>query len=170
MDWPPVSGTGTPDSSPPRHRVKESMKSTAAYVCQLVLILAASSSVLYGWYWYRFGDRALVLPYLKGRRFFVEPAESSFGTGKVSTNRTVPVVARNLGSKKVVLLGVRTDCSCVSTETYPISIAPGETRAVPLVIHLADEPGAFEQSVVYYSDSPDNPQSRVRVSGVVVKE
>ncbi len=141
----------------------------AAYPAKLAVLIVLFTSLLFAYHWYRLGSRSLVLPYLKGSRFFVYPTEASFGSGTIASNLEVPVTVANFGSRPVQLLGVRTDCSCVTTETFPISIGPGQTRRVPLSIHLADKPGPFEQNVVYYSDSSDNPRAKVRVSGVITQ-
>ena len=79
------------------------------------------------WSYTTFGDIRSGWFYLGGYHLIAE--QSQIELGKVSAGESKPIKFRlkNLSRKEVFLLGIESDCSCLSTAELPILIPGGKT-------------------------------------------
>jgi hypothetical protein len=115
----------------------------------------------------RSGNIAYLLPYLNGQRVFVHPADVKFGQKAPNETIDLPVELSNRSARALTILGAQMQCSCVSTDTFPISVAPGRAHTLSIKVHLPASEGPFEQQIIFFTDHTDVSQFRVHVSGDV---
>ena len=122
------------------------------------------------WAYAQVGRLDWVVAYLGGTRTFVEPQELSFGTARAGSVLHLSVTFANRAGRPVRLLGSRPDCSCVTTDNFPLTVAAGEDRRLAIDVGIAPEDvGAFEKRVAFWTDSPERQQFVVSITGQVVR-
>ena len=114
------------------------------------------------WVAARVGSFHLVGPYLAGERLLVDTVVLDLSDQKVDSYVERSIEVRNLSERDIKLLGAACSCSCVSLETFPITVASGSVRSVTLKAHIW-QPGEFEQRVKFYTDYPDRREFLVTV-------
>lgn len=118
------------------------------------------------WALMAFGSTGDAFLYLRGHRLLIEPDVATVQDGRPGEEREAVFRVRNLSGHPVRILGAATSCTCISTDTLPITIGPGRFCDLHLRIRLDGEPAqAFRQDVTYMSDNPAQPALAVRVMG-----
>jgi len=101
----------------------------------------------------QFGSVRNMLAFLNGINFAVQPALVDAGKGREGEERKVSANVSNLGFKPLRVVGLRTSCRCISTESPPMMIAPGTTRRFVFTVRLSRSNGRFEQKVLFMFDN-----------------
>jgi len=121
-----------------------------------------------GWAYSRTGSVALVPRFLNGEELLVDPMTISLGTLRSGGNETFGVRIVNATTRKVTLDGAQMSCSCITSEEFPISIGPGESRELKMNLHVGP-PGEMEQSIKFYTDFAGQRAFVVNVRGFAEK-
>lgn len=76
----------------------------------------------------------------------------------------------NKGKEKLVIRKITGNCSCVQTKLEKTEILPGEEVVLPVELHTKGRSGRQQKSVVVYSNSPQNPVSRLTLNVYVTTD
>ena len=108
-----------------------------------------------GWGLIRFGSVRDAWLYASGVRVVVRPAVALVEDGSARDEGKAAFVIRNLTDSTINVLGMTTSCTCVSADKLPVSLGPGETRQLQVIVHLGtNSRTTVEQTVVYHTDHP----------------
>lgn len=122
------------------------------------------------WAYGHVGRSDWIVPYLSGVRTFVEPRELAFGTARAGSILHLSVVFANRAGRPIRVLGSRPDCSCMTTDTFPLLVAAGEDRRLTIDVGIdPGEEGPFEKRVDFWTDAPDRQRFVVPVTGRVTR-
>jgi hypothetical protein len=112
----------------------------------------------------RFGSVDAALARLKGEPLDVTPPVLDFGVGKSGEQLTAIVTVRNWTTEPVRLIGGTSDCVCVTTLDLPMSIEPGGTAHVTVVLRVPkSDRGRLRRFVTLLTDSPAQPTIKILV-------
>ncbi|HEY1378500.1 MAG TPA: DUF1573 domain-containing protein [Gemmataceae bacterium] len=129
----------------------------------ILVFLTGIGAVLYG-------SPAAALARLRGDTITVSTDYLDFGAvsaGKV-VERSVDV--QNWTDRPVRLIGGTSDCSCVTTSDLPLTVPPGEARAVTIRMKAPPtKPGAVTRVAELWTDHPDRRTVRIRVGFLEVE-
>lgn len=135
---------------------------------RLVQSLVAGSVVVVGAFalWLAFGSGWVGLRYLRGERLILAPGHVRV----VPFSETEPGVGttevRNYTAAPVRLLGSAVPCTCVRTQELPVTIPTGGRASFSIQVHATPGKRKVDETVVIYTDHPEHPFLRFRVSGV----
>jgi len=121
----------------------------------LVLLGAAGSWV--------YGSPAAALARLRGDTLIAEPGYLDFGTVPAGERQQATLIVRNWSDRPVRLIGGTSDCSCTTLQDLPVTIAPAERGMVTFALVPPAHAGHLVRTVLLRTDSPDQPQVRVRL-------
>jgi hypothetical protein len=130
----------------------------AAY--QAVLVLGWSAYVAA-----QYGSSELALASLAGDDLAVRPGQVDFGTATAGALVPHAITVHNLSAGPITLLGGTADCSCVTTADMPVTIPPGESRAVGITLKLPAEAGSFRREAYLFTDSPAHKTLVIELTG-----
>jgi hypothetical protein len=112
-----------------------------------------------------FGSLPVALRYVRGERFFLEPAWLRVGPLEVGKPITAYAEIRNHTSGPVRLLGADHRCICAVAKGLPATVPAGAIFRLPIAVQaLADKP-MVDESIVIFTDSKDRPELVVHVLG-----
>jgi hypothetical protein len=112
------------------------------------LILAA----LAGAATWAYGSPAAAFARLQGAPLYA-PGYVDFGTGRPGELLEREVEVTNWTDRPVRLIGGTSDCSCITTANLPLTIAPGETIAVPVRLKVpGSAAGVFTRRAELWTD------------------
>lgn len=165
----PISdGPGLAGSTAEIPRTKGGLRRFPGAIFASPVGFAACFFMLIGsWAYWQSGSVGSILPYLNGQRIFVHPLEMAFGRKPPEENINLSTVVTNRSARTLTLLGAQRQCSCVSTDVFPIVIKPGASRQITFSAHLPGKEGPFEQRIALFTDHAEAPQFEVRVLGAV---
>ncbi len=122
----------------------------------------------FSWSAINFDSTRDAILYLKGMKIVAEPTVFHVAAGRAGEVRNASFQVRNLTSKPITVLGARTSCSCVATESLPILIPPGSEKTFGATLRLDGASNErIDQSVQYVTDLTDQPLVNVRITGSV---
>jgi hypothetical protein len=114
-----------------------------------------------------FGSIDAALARLRGERISVYPRLVDVGSGQPAQTMKTSVEVSNWTDRTVTILGGTADCSCITTEDLPLTVAPGETRHVPVLVRLPSSPGFFNRKALLWTDCAQARKLFVSLSGKV---
>lgn len=131
----------------------------------LIVSFLLLSSVL-GWAYLRTGSAALIPRFLNGEQLLVDPMIISLGAQEKGATAECSLRVVNATRGEVTLVGAQRSCACITVDQFPLSIPPGRSRELQLVLHVGVHSGQFEESVKFFTDYAGLQAFAVRVSGV----
>ena len=124
-------------------------------------------SILGGAAYLRFGSIRDILAYLDGKTITISPQTfdvGPYGDGDVKLAR---FAVANRGRLPILIIGGQTSCSCVSLCELPIRIEAGSSADLSFSLKLKAGRPSLPQSILLYTDMPDQPTIALRVDGSV---
>jgi hypothetical protein len=88
--------------------------------------------------WLRYGSLEAALARLHGQSLYA-PTYVDFGSASAGQELVQDIILTNWTDAPIRVIGGTSDCSCVTTSSLPLTIPPGERRAVRVVLR---PPGA----------------------------
>lgn len=142
----------------------EAIRTTALRVTALVGCSAAMLAMLAVGGTLAFGSLPNALAKLRGESIGA-PQYVDFGTTPPGKQLEQAITITNYTSEPVRLIGGTSDCSCVTTSTMPITIAPGESQTViiKLKIALNTTSGQFTRIAEIWTDCDHQRTLRLRL-------
>src|SRR5258708_3967537 len=93
----------------------------------------------------RFRSPGTAVRYLRGERLLIEADNVELGDVQSGAEANVPVRVANYSGAPVKVVGVWVSCSCLHANDYPLTVAPGERRTLPVVFRAPkSRQGALE--------------------------
>jgi hypothetical protein len=130
-----------------------------------IVFLAAAVALAY----WGFGSIGSALNYLSGERLIVDSAAKSLGTVKKGERVELLFGLKNYTKSPVIILGALSSCSCALVEDTPLTIPPGETRHLKVVVSTASATTAkFAQTIKIFTDFPRKPIINLAVTGSIL--
>lgn len=135
--------------------------SPVAYFVLAVGGIVAGSVSIGAWV---YGSPAAVLARLRGELVVVRPEYVDFGTGKPGERIEAVIEVHNWSENSVWIYGGTSDCSCVATKGLPVTISPGESRRIPVILKVPrSAAGAFTRyAELLFSDGEKQRKLRLR--------
>jgi hypothetical protein len=94
----------------------------------------------------------------------VKPEYVDFGTGKPGESLEAVVEVHNWSDRPVRIYGGTSDCSCVATKGLPVTIPPGESRQIPVILRVPrSAPCSFTRYAELFTDRAKQRTIRLRV-------
>lgn len=113
-------------------------------------------------------DPNRLLSRLRGEMISVEPGVVSVGTGAVGDVRTFAVTLTNQSDESVTVCGGTASCTCLATSDLPLTIPPGQSRAIHVTIAFRGTPGLFQHRYAFYVEHSTQRMVISRFAGQVV--
>src|SRR5262249_3794787 len=102
-----------------------------------------------------FGSLDAAVATLRGEPLGISPATLDFGSGKPGEMLSGFVTINNYSSEPVRLIGGTSDCSCITTQDMPLSIPPGESATLRVLLKVpAGTPGQMTRRIELFTDCP----------------
>lgn len=134
-----------------------SNRSWSVWTLKTVSLAVLASSVVFGASWATFGSRRLAVGYLVGRQLVLEPDSIELGTVSVGEDRRASFRVTNVGRSPVTIVGGTTSCACTTVERLPMTVAPGQTRSLDLLVWVSPTTPAA-QTIRFYTTSSSQPR------------
>lgn len=122
----------------------------------VVVLLGAAGSWVYG-------SPAAALARLRGDTLIADAGYLDFGTVPAGERQEAPLTVSNWSDHPIRLIGGTSDCTCTTMSDLPVSIPPGGRAAVTISLVPPSGAGHLVRTVMLRTDSPDQPQLRVRL-------
>jgi hypothetical protein len=136
--------------------------SAVGYFVLSVGLILASFAGIGAWV---YGSPEVALAQLRGESVTVASGYVDFGVGQPGEVLEAQVEVRNLTKKPVKIIGGTSNCSCMTTQDLPVTLASGETRTIPVRLRVQQsEPGVFTRIMEFWTDSGDQRTIRFRAS------
>ena len=104
-----------------------------------------------------------VLAKLRGLPFHTTPSVLDFGTGEAGTSIDRQLTVKNYKATPLRLIGGTSDCSCLATQSLPITIPANSQAEVTIRLRIpAGTPGELARLVELYADDPIQPKISLR--------
>jgi hypothetical protein len=112
---------------------------------------------------YALGGVETVLAKLRGLPFQTSPSVLDFGTGEAGTTIDRQLTVKNYKAVPLRLIGGTSDCSCLATQSLPITIPANSQAEVTIRLRIpAGTPGELARLVELYTDDPSQPKISLR--------
>ncbi|MCK5827129.1 DUF1573 domain-containing protein [Candidatus Bipolaricaulota bacterium] len=85
----------------------------------------------------------------------------------IAVSRTF--VIENIGDEALDISGVSASCGCTTTSKPTEPIEPGDSFSLDVLINTTGFGGTISKSITVYSNDPESPLLRLRVTGQVLK-
>ncbi|MBY0427508.1 MAG: DUF1573 domain-containing protein [Cytophagales bacterium] len=97
--------------------------------------------------------------------------KTEFETWKIQQGNTVSTQFSfsNLGKKDLVIMKVKTNCSCTTADAETKTVKPGESSTIKISFQTEDREGWEEKLVTVYSNDPVNPVKILKIRASIVK-
>ncbi len=99
-----------------------------------------------------FGSPDAALAHLRGERISICPRTVNVGRVEPHQRIEVSVEVVNRTDRPVRLIGGTSDCSCVTINDLPTTLAPGEARQVSVEVRLPAVHGFFHRKAMFLTD------------------
>ncbi len=114
----------------------------------------------------RYGSPAAAIARLRGDVLLAEPDVLVLGATAPGRMLDGVVHISNLSDRPVRLVGGTSDCSCIATDSLPLTIPAGDTVAVPITLRVpATAAGTFTRTAELRTDHDRQRTIRLRLSG-----
>jgi hypothetical protein len=115
-----------------------------------------------------FGSLDGALARLRGESLSVSTSYLDFGEGSPNEILTATVEITNRSDGPVQLVGGTSDCSCIATDDMPVTIQPGESAGVRVLLKVpASGAGLMSRWVELRTNDPNHPRIRLRAGCLV---
>lgn len=131
----------------------------------VVFVLALTG----GWVALSGGSPEAALARLRGNIVTVEPALTDLGEGTRGERRVFQVTLTNISDHVVHVIGGTSNCSCVSTDSLPLDLGPGESRPIDIRANFKGTAGYFQNRFVLYTEDDRVRVQVVRFEGRVIE-
>lgn len=101
----------------------------------------------------RFENPTEALARLRGEAIRVQPSVSDVGDGPVGEERTFHVQLTNNTNQPVRIVGGTSTCSCIATESLPVTLLKGETKTIDVRVKFRGSPGRFQHRFTLLTDN-----------------
>jgi hypothetical protein len=134
-----------------QHDAPDRTVSTIGYAVLVVGGLLAAAVSIGAWL---YGSPEVALAQLRGGSISVSSGYVDFGVGHSGDVLEAQVEVRNWTKEPIKLIGGTSNCSCITTRGLPVTLAPGETRAIPVQVKIRQsEPGILTRTVELWAES-----------------
>ena len=104
-----------------------------------------------------FGSLDAAVARLRGEFLAVSPAAVDFGGGKPGELLSTTVKVRNFSDAPVRLIGGTSDCSCIVTQDFPVTVPPRESADITLKMKVPSEStGQMSRTLEVHTDCPNH--------------
>lgn len=135
--------------------------SPAAYFVLGVCAILACLTSIGAWV---YGSPEVALARLRGESMVVKPEFVDCGAGKPGDKLEAVMELYNWSDNPIRIYGGTSDCSCIATKDLPVTIPPGESRSIPVIVRVPKSaPGAFTRYVLLFTDCEKQRKIRLRV-------
>jgi Methylamine utilisation protein MauE len=120
-----------------------------------ILVSAAALFALAGLSSWIYGSSESALARLRGEVLSAAPEYLQLGEGVPGQVLFAAVNVRNWSDQPVRLIGGSSDCSCVTTTDLPLTVPPGESRAVTVALKIPRAGrGSLSRAAEIWTDQP----------------
>jgi hypothetical protein len=105
---------------------------------------------------------------LRSEELLIEPNVVDVGDGAVGDQRMWSVRVTNRSALPRRVVGMQVKCGCVTNDELPVSLDPGESRALQFRTTFGDSPGPVQNRIVLYTDFPYQERVAIWFRGRVV--
>lgn len=131
-----------------------------AYALALVTFWAIAWLVIHLW----LGSWGAFVALARGESVLIEPATLTLDLKPNSEHEFVFTV-RNLRSEPVQIVGARTGCTCVTTQTMPLELPAYGSITLTGKVFTDDSPDEFHQPVTFYAEAGGLVELPVLIAG-----
>ncbi|MCA9320871.1 MAG: DUF1573 domain-containing protein, partial [Planctomycetes bacterium] len=107
--------------------------------------------------------------FAQSARIEVVPAEWAFGQVEEGESFQKTLEVRNRGDAPLIIHRVDPGCGCLSARIFQLEIAPGGAAPLHLALSTTGREGALGKSVILETNDPAQPETRIRVTGLIAK-
>jgi len=118
--------------------------------------------------WAFAGSLEGVLARLRGEALSFRPGVLDVGRGEAGAEVETGIELVNRTDAPVRIVGGTSDCSCITTEDLPITLAPGEARRIGVSIQFGNDPGVFTRKALLHTDCPAARVAVFTLTGLIV--
>jgi hypothetical protein len=104
----------------------------------------------------------------RGDFLVISPAEADLGSGPPGESVTTEVTLTNVGERALLVRGGTSDCQCITTRNLPITLPPGGSQRVHLIVRRSRTPGVQRRQYHFFTDQPQQPRAYARFVSHVV--
>jgi hypothetical protein len=110
-----------------------------------------------------------LLAKLRGESISADPAVTNIGQGEFGTERAFSIRLTNWSDQPIRIIGGTSDCSCIATSSLPVTLAPGKTESVEVVVMFRGDLGRFQRRFDFLADHDSQRLVTARFVGRVVE-
>ncbi len=110
-----------------------------------------------------FGSLGKAFAVLRGDTLGVSASVLDFGTGSPGDVLEASLQVVNYSDRPVRLVGGTSDCSCIATQDLPVTLNPGESSMVRVVLRVPPgDAGLLNRRIEFMTDCADQPLVKLR--------
>lgn len=144
-----VSRPKVDEQSEPRFRAAGVWVSSVALLCAVLVGVGAAT----------FGSVEVAVAKLRGETLTADAAFIDMGSGKPGETLTATATVANWTGRPVRILGGTADCSCITTDDFPLVIPPNSKASFRIRMKvLSDASGHVSRTISIRTDHADRPQ------------
>jgi hypothetical protein len=128
----------------------------------VLLVLIAGAFLLL------FDNPVDALAKLRGESITVEPVASDIGEGSVGEERVFRLQLSNRSNRGIRIVGGTSNCSCIATESLPITLLKGESKSINVKVKFSGSVGRFQHRFVLLTDDELQPVVIAQFAGRVI--
>jgi hypothetical protein len=114
------------------------------------------------------GNPADALAWMRGESVTVEPEASDLGAGRIGEERAFRVRLTNRAAHPIRIVGGQSNCSCIATDSLPITLEPRQTQEIEVRIRFRGSPGHFVHRFFLFADEARQKVLIARFAGRVI--
>ncbi len=130
---------------------------------------AAFLALIAGGFFLWFDNPEEALARLRGEPLTVEPVVSSVGEGVGGEERPFTIRLKNNSDRSIRVIGGTTTCACIASRSLPITLAPGQSDSIEVVMRFTGSPGRFQHRFILHTDYDEQRMITARFAGRVVE-
>lgn len=118
--------------------------------------------------WALFGSFGATAAQLRGQRVGADYSHVDFGSGSPDVWLEAPLSVFNRGDRPVRLIGIVSQCSCLTTQDLPLTLAPRGRTELRLILTVPRTgPGYLARRLELLTDDASQPRIRITVGCMV---
>ncbi len=111
-----------------------------------------------------YGSIGAAVATLRGEKIGLSTSYLQFEDGHVGDSLTAEINITNYSSQSLRIVGGTSDCSCTTTRDLPITIPPGESKPVTIVLKVPQtKSGQLTRKAILWTDNPEQRELQFRV-------
>jgi hypothetical protein len=118
-----------------------------------------------GYGYMAYGSFASAMAHLKGESITVDPIFSDLGTCRFGEQREFAIRVTNHRNEPIRIVGQPRGCSCQIVSELPLTIPPGDSREVNMMLVVLGEKGVFTQERGIFVDSTGLDELYIKITG-----